>query len=133
MEDFNILYKGYIRPHLEYAVQAWSPHLRKDIDCLETIPRRATKMVHGMMKKSYAERLKILDLTILEKRRQRGDLIEMYKILTDKENLDSASFFMKIRSDHDLRGHSLKLFKARFQSTCRQYSFSQRVIDIWNR
>jgi hypothetical protein len=31
--DFNILYKGYIRPHLEYAVQACSPHLRKDIDC----------------------------------------------------------------------------------------------------
>ena len=74
-----------------------------------------------------------MGLTTLEKRRQRGDLIAMYKILTGKENLDSANFFMKIRSDHDLRGHSLKLFKARFQLACRQYSFSQRAIDVWNR
>jgi hypothetical protein len=58
-EDFNILCKGYIRPHLEYAVglQAWSPHLRKDIDCLE---RWATKLVHGLNKKSYEDRLKLL-------------------------------------------------------------------------
>ena len=36
-EDFMVLYKTYIRPHLEYCVQVWSPHLKKDIDCLERI------------------------------------------------------------------------------------------------
>ena len=61
---FNILYKGYIRPHLEYAAQAWSPHLGKDVDCLERIQRKATKVVHGMMRKCYAERLQVLGLTI---------------------------------------------------------------------
>jgi ribonucleases P/MRP protein subunit RPP40 len=52
VEDFGILYKGYIRPHLEYAVQAWSPHNRKDVESLGRIQKRATRMVHGMKKDS---------------------------------------------------------------------------------
>jgi len=46
-ESFMIIYKGYVRPHLEYAIQAWSPYLRRDIECLEKIQRRATKLVEG--------------------------------------------------------------------------------------
>ena len=132
VDDFRILYKCYIRPHLEYAVQTWSPHFRKDIDCLEIIQRRATRMVHGLKRKHYEQSLKILGLTTLEKRRQRGDLIEIFKILTGKEDLDSEKLFFRSRPEHNLRGHSFKLFKMRFKVAWRQHSFSQRAIDVWN-
>ena len=38
-EDFLLIYKTYIRPHMEYCVQAWSPYLKKDIECLEKVQR----------------------------------------------------------------------------------------------
>ena len=43
--DFLLIYKTYIRPHLEYCVQAWSPHLTKDIQCLERVQKAATNLV----------------------------------------------------------------------------------------
>jgi len=54
-DDFTALYKTYIRPHLEYCIQAWSPHLNKniEIECLERIQRRAIKLVNGLKKKTY--------------------------------------------------------------------------------
>src|SRR5208282_6939318 len=78
--NFRLLYKTYVRPHLEYCVQAWNPYLHRDIDCLEKIQRRATRLVKGFSKKSYEDRLRLLGFTTLQQRRLRGDLIKMYKI-----------------------------------------------------
>jgi len=61
--SFLILYKVFIRPHLEYAIQAWSPYLKKDIEYLEKVQRRATKLVKGIGSMSYAKRLDLLKLT----------------------------------------------------------------------
>ena len=41
------LYKSMVRPHLDYCIQAWKPHLRRDVDRLEKVTRRATKMIEG--------------------------------------------------------------------------------------
>jgi len=77
-------------------------------------------------------RLEILGLISLEKRRLRGDLIEIFKILTDRENVDKHQFFTPSTCSH-LRGHSLKLLKPLSTRQVRHNFFSQRVIDAWNK
>ena len=54
------LYVSLVRPHLEYAVQAWNPHLQGEIDKIERVQRRATRIPFGFEKLVYEERLKRL-------------------------------------------------------------------------
>ena len=73
-------YKSLVRPHLEYCIQAWRPYLTQDIEMLEKVQRRATKMVYGFNDLTYEQRLRRLCITILETPRLRGDLIEVFKL-----------------------------------------------------
>ena len=78
---FKKLYTTFVRPHLEYAQAVWSPHLKKNINILENVQIRATKIVDGLAYLDYPERLKKLDLPTLVYRRARGDMIEVFKHL----------------------------------------------------
>ena len=70
--DIRLIYKNYIRPHLEFCIQVWSPHLVKDIEVMERVQKAATNLVPQLRKFSYPVRLKKIGITSLKDRRLRG-------------------------------------------------------------
>ena len=68
-----------VRPHLDYAVQFWFPHYRKDRDLLESVQRRMLKGIQELRNILHGARLKGLNLHSLQRRMLRGDLIEVLK------------------------------------------------------
>ena len=126
------LYKTIVRPHLEYCIQAWRPYRKKDIDILERVQRRATKMIPKLRNISYEMRLKECGLTTLETRRLRGDQIEVFKILNGYENIDRNIFFT-VKEETRTRGHGVTLAKKQCRLDIRKFSFSQRTVNEWNR
>ena len=117
------LYKTLVRPHVEYCVSAWSPYYRKDKELLEKVQRRFTKMIKGMKGMSYEERLQRLNLWTLEERRNRQDLIEVFKICKGLSRIRPEELFHFDDSGKGTRGHSLKLVKIRCTRDSRRYFF----------
>ena len=79
---FSLLFKSLIRPRVEYASSVLSPYKKKDIEIVENVQRRATRMLPQMKDLNYEERLRKLKSPTLKYRRTRGDMIETFKILT---------------------------------------------------
>src|SRR5437870_13904884 len=87
------LYKALVRPKLEYCVQAWCPYLKKDIDKLEKVQARATRLINECKNQSYEKRLQCTGLTTLSERRIRGDMIEVFKILRGFSTVNYTTCF----------------------------------------
>ena len=119
-----------IRPRLEYAATIWSPHNKKDIRKIERIQRAATKMAPSLQDLPYEDRLKRLGLPTLQQRRERGDLIAIYRVSKGKDQVDNEDLFMWV--PRDTRGHSKKLKKTACRRDVKKYSFPNRNIEIWN-
>ena len=79
----HIFSVAMVRPHVEYANSIWSPCRKGDIEAIEKVQKRATKLITLLKKLPYQERLLQLNLHTLKYRRLRGDMIEVYKITHD--------------------------------------------------
>ena len=122
-----------IRPRLEYAAVVWSPHMEKDIKKLERVQRVATKMVPELRDLTYEERLKEMELPTLQVRRERGDLIMMYKVVNGMEKIDRPDLVVGLgEQSRQTRGHSKRVRKSQSLRDIRKYSFPHRSVDVWN-
>ena len=134
---FVKLYKAMVRCHLEYAVPVWFPYLARDIDMVEKVQKRATKMIPGTKGMTYEERLRFLKLPTLVYRRHRGDLIEMFKMINGLYDQDIIPYF-ELRGDvvdttnRKNRKPSKQIFITRSEKEVRANFFTKRVAPIWN-
>ena len=134
---FIRLYKVYVRPHLQYCSPAWSPYSVGDREVLESVQRRAVNMVSNISG-SYEQKLKHLGLTTLEENRRRGDMVEMFKLMSGISKVDYRKFFTlaSVRSGAgNTRGNSgfLNVEEPPLAKTdVRRYFFLQKCPRLWN-
>ena len=125
------LYKTLVRPILDYGAAVWSPHQKGDIEKVEKIQRRATRMIEEIRYLPYEDRLKECNLITLELRRRRYDLIETFKIMNEIYAVNKEKFF-QIRTN-STRGHDQKIYKQQSRLNARKFFFTQRVVNDWNK
>ncbi|PKU45884.1 hypothetical protein llap_3826 [Limosa lapponica baueri] len=126
------LYSTRMRSHLEYFVQLWGLHHKKDMDLLEKVQKRATKMIKGLEHLSYEDRLRESMLSSLEKRRLWGDLMVAFQYLKRAYRRDGEGLFVRECSDRK-RGNHFKLKEGRFRLDIKKKFFTVRVVRHWNR
>ena len=126
---FCTLYNQRVRPHLDYGMTACPPGTVAEQKLLEAVQSKATALVRGLKHKSSEERRKALGLMSLDQRRERGDLIEVYKILKDHTKINPALFW-EVRDARN--GARLVKELATNGRKQRHDFFSYRVIQRWN-
>ena len=137
---FNLIYKALVRPQVEYATPVWSPTLKMDIEAIERVQHRATKLLPDIASLKYEERLQHLKLPTLQYRRLRQDLIFIHKHTHQLIELDTKTQCLVCPPDHDMltptlslnnRGHAHK-FQIHHHQGARNKFLSSRVLNTWN-
>ena len=124
-QNVNLLVRAfvtYVRPLLEYNSYVWSPSHKRDITFIGKVQRKCTKWLCSYWNLSCDERLKWLNLDLLELRRIKADLILCYKIIFGVVHLNIQDFFDVATSS--TRVHQFKLYK-HFSSCSARSSFFQ--------
>ena len=111
-----------MRPHHQY---------RKDVEVLEQVQRRATRLVKGLENMPYEGRLKELGLFRLGKRRLRGDVIALFQYLKGAYSKSGAGLFSLVTGDR-MRGNDLKWHQGKFRLDIRKNLFTERVVKDWH-
>ena len=115
---------------LEYCSCVWSPSTVAEIRLLESVQRRATKMISDLKPFPYETRLKMLGLPTLEYRRKRADMIQVLRILQGIDRYGAHLPFTQM-NENRTRGHQFKTEKIRCHKTKRMKLFAFRVVDVW--
>ena len=122
----------YVLPGLMYASQAWNPYLRINIDGIERIQRRFTKIIHGMNEMPYANRMNELQTLSLENRRTYMDLITVYKLIHNLLSCNMSDVGIEL-TQSITRANGCRLKQPLVVNRVHSQLFSSRVPPIWNK
>ena len=122
---------------MDYCSQAWSPWSVGDVSVIEAVQKRAVGMVTNLKGKTYEERLAELDMVTLVERRKRGDLVQMYMIMSGKDKVDYKRWF-ELSQDREgaastrSLSDSMNVVRNEGRLEVRKNFWSVRVCDPWN-
>ena len=136
---FVNLYCQHVRPILEFASPVWSPWLEGDKKVIESVQKRMVRMISGLHGHTYEQKLKEIGLLSLQCRRDRADMVQVFKILKGIDNVDYKDWFQIYgdlpaanRPATRLSNDPLNIIMQRSTGDVRKHFFSQRVIPKWN-
>ena len=130
---FCTLYTTFVRPHLEYAQSVWQPKLRRNINLIEGVQRRATKSIPQYRNLPYGERLRRLQIPSLEFRRLFCDMVQIYKHIHIYDPKTTRNKLVK--KTRPTRQHNYELipnFSDDGVRGAQTKSFYYRSIPTWN-
>jgi hypothetical protein len=120
----------FVRPTLDYCSNLWSPYRKTEIDLLESVQKRFTKRLDGMLGLQYSERLKSLGSESLEQRRIKSDLCMYYKVIAELVDLPIDEFFVFKKGV--TRNNGSSIYMNLFHVNAERYYFKNRCITAWN-
>ena len=119
------IFKLYVRPHIEYCVEVWNPVFREDINKMERVQNKMSRLIREGSRVRPQERNARLGISSHEIRRLRGDLINIYKYV-------NKGALFTLRDDSRLRGNDKAIRRPMFQANPKRHSFAYRSVDEWN-
>ena len=131
VHTITVLYKSFVLPLLEYCTVVWCPFYVKDIEVLEKVQRRFTRILPDFRDLPYSDRLVKYNLSSLFARRLHFDLVCVYKIIHGFIDVDPDVFF-DFNTDPRTRGHKFKIKGFRSRLDIRSHWFASRVVPYWN-
>lgn len=131
-EDIMLLYRTYVRPHLEYACPVWSPYHLNKIQTIESVQRSVTSRISELETLNYHQRLEKLNLYSLQRRRERYDIIHMWKIQQGIIPNDiNLQFYQTPRHGWKCKPEKLPQRQIHL-ATIKHNSFSSRAAALFN-
>ena len=129
--NFNLLCKSLVRPHIEYSNIVQSPFRNADINLIQNVEKRATRVIPEIDKLDYQERLDNLHLPTLAYRQFRGSVIETYKILHNLYDANCTNSFFELKQSNTRR-HKFEVRTKLSKTSIRRIFFSLQKANLWN-
>ena len=131
-DTLRCLYVAFVRPHLEYAVPVWDPHLIKHTESLEKVQKFALKVCTKSWDSSYNCLLSQIDLPRLDQRRVQLKLSFLYQLINSLTFCPHAPVCFRNVPVNVRNNNPLLLARSICRTNSHYYSFYPHAISLWN-